>query len=336
MNRAPNPKVIGAFITAAGVLLVGLILFFGSASVFRTHDRFILFFDQSVNGLTVGSPVKFRGVPIGSVDRILIRAEGQRAGSTAIPVIIKVNRDRLAQDLGGIEAMFQPKTTEESVRSGLYGQLNLESFITGQLFVEFSVDPLKVADFRPHLEDPGGRVEIATVGSPFDQITEDVVQLVTDVSEVDLGRLTENVNRVLENLAVALEGIDSEGISTSVTRAADSVSDLVTSEEFTETVASLRSTLDEVRETVSTYDLEDGPFGGMLGRWTEQFGTTLRQLDELVASANQLTQPDSTLRFELENALRELGRASRSIRTFTEYLERNPNALITGRPEEEE
>lgn len=334
MNRNPNPKVIGAFITAAGILLTALVLFFGSFSAFRIFDRFILFFDQSVNGLNVGSPVKFRGVPIGSVERILIRAEGQRPSSTAIGVIVKINRERLEEDLGGAETLFRPRSTEESIRNGLVGQLSLESFITGQLFVEISVEPERTVGFKPHLETDGDMVEIPTLGSPLDQITDDVVQIVTEFSSIDLEELSGNVNRVLENLATALGGVDSEGISVSLTRAADTVSDFIGSEDFSGTLEDLRSTLAAIRTTTASYDLENGSMGERLDVWTGQLTQTLSSLDRLAQRADALIEPESDLRFEMEAALRELGAASRAIRSLAEYLERNPNALIRGREEE--
>jgi len=333
VNRTPNPKALGAFITVAGILLVAMVLFFGSASIFRQHARFILFFDQSVNGLNVGSPVKFRGVPIGSVDRILIRAEGQAPESTAIPVIIKVDRERLEDQLGGAGNLFQPKTTEACIESGLVAQLSLESFITGQLFVEFSVEPSKVKGYEKRLVESNGIVEIPTLGSPLDEVTDDVVEIVTEIGEVDFHKLTENLNAVLENLAATLGGIDSENLSRSIAEAADSVSAFVDAGEMEATLDTLRATLEKVGRTVESYDLKEGPMADALSEATERFGQTLTKLDRLVENADAMVDPESVLRYELENTLRELGRAARSIRALADYLERNPNALVTGRAE---
>ena len=136
MNYRPNTRLIGAFVSAAVVLIIALVMFFGSSSVFRKTTRFILFFDQSINGLSVGSPVKFRGVPIGSVERIMIRFDGQSEDATAIPVIIRIDRSRLEKDLGVTPDVLEMEALQRSIDRGLAAQLNLESFITGQLFVE--------------------------------------------------------------------------------------------------------------------------------------------------------------------------------------------------------
>ena len=91
----PNPKIIGAFVSLMLGLIVAMVMYFGTANFLNRSTHFILFFDQSVNGLQIGSAVKFRGVPVGEVKRIMIRAEGQREDSTAIPVIIEINPNHL-------------------------------------------------------------------------------------------------------------------------------------------------------------------------------------------------------------------------------------------------
>jgi paraquat-inducible protein B len=335
VNRKPQPKVIGAFVSVSLVLLVGLVIFFGSSSLLKQTTHFILFFDQSVNGLNVGSAVKFRGVPVGAVERIMIRAEGQDPNSTAIPVVIKIYRSRLENDLGASATAFEPETIQESLDQGLVAQLNLESFITGQLFVEFSFEPDDRKAFRRHQIGTDGMMEIPTLASSLDQITGDVAQLISGVGAIDLPRLNENLNKVLENATVVLAGIDSAAITESVTRAADEVTALVGSEDFKKTVVAIRDAFEEFKTTTVSFNMEAGPLADLIAQWTAKFSRTLEGVDHLTAEAGSLLEPDSNLRYEFETTLRELSQAAKSIRLLTDFLERNPNALLTGRPEED-
>jgi paraquat-inducible protein B len=334
--RKPQPKLIGAFVSASLLLLVGSILFFGSASLFKRTTRFILFFDQSVNGLNVGSLVKFRGVPVGSVERIMIRAEGQDPGSTAIPVLIQINRSRLEKDLGASASAFEPETIQASLDQGLFAQLNLESFITGQLFVEFSFEPEKIKMFHLHQTVVGDVMEIPTLASSLDQITGDLAQLISGAGAIDLPRLNENLNNALENMAVVLDGIDSAGITRSVTRAADEVTALTSSEDFKHTITAIRTAFDELKATSVSFNMTSGPLAKRLDLWATRFVDTLDGVDRLTRETGSLLDADSSLRYEFENTLRELSQAAKSIRMLTDYLERNPNALLTGRPEDGE
>lgn len=337
MNRTnPNPKVIGAFVTAALLLIVGMVLYFGTVSFVNRSAHFILFFDQSINGLNAGSMVKFRGVPVGQVRRVLIRAEGQSEASTAIPVIIEINRSRLERDLGVPSEIFTTTWMEESVERGLVAQLNLESFITGQLFVEISFEPEKIKDTEAHLAVANGMVEIPTLNSSLDQITADVAQIIADIGALDLQMLNANVNRLLVNAADVLEGIDSVGMSRSITGAADEITQLVGSEAFESALLAVRETLETVRATAESYNLSEGPLAETMATWTAQITRTLDGLDTFANDASALLKPGSDARYEFETMLREISRTARSIRLLSEYLERNPNALLTGRSEDPE
>lgn len=336
MNRTnPNPRVIGAFVTATVILIVVMVFYFGTASFLNRSTQCILFFDQSINGLTVGSAVKFRGVPVGQVRRIMIRSDEQIEASTAIPVIIEINRSRLEQDLGIPNDVFDSGWMQGSIDRGLVAQLNLESFITGQLFVEFSFEPDKMRDYQTHMESPNGLIEIPTLNSSLDQITADVAQIISDVSDLDLEELSENVNRLLVNAANALEGIDSEGISRSITKTSDAVTRFVESDTFEASLLAAREAFEDVSETAKSFNLSEGPLAERVDTWTVQITETLDALEVLSGDASALLKPGSEARYELESMLREISRAARSIRLLSEYLERNPNAVITGRGEDE-
>lgn len=331
MNK-PSPKLIGAFVAATLVLLVGMVMFLGSASLWSQSIRLILFFNQSVNGLNEGSPVKFRGVPVGSVERIFIRADGQNPDSNAIPVIIKIDRSRLAKDLGVVNQAFDPSFIKDSIERGLVAELSLESFITGQLFVELSFNPDRSSAPKTHMAEAGEMMEIPTLSSTLDQITDDAAEIIAALSAVDLEQLVENVNRVLENAAELLAGIDSREISRAVVGAADSVTAFVESDKLSKTLESAQVALNEIAETSRSLNLKKGPLAERLETWTTSLTSTLSELQQLTAKTSQMMAPDGSLRYELETMLREMSRASRSIRILADYLEENPNSILTGRP----
>jgi paraquat-inducible protein B len=330
VSRSISPKIIGAFVTASIAIFVMLILFFGSAKLFSQSIRYILFFEHSVNGLDVGSPVKFKGVPVGVVERILIRVEGQSKDSTSIPVIVKIDRSRLTNRLGTSVEVFDPVFIHEMIESGLVAQLNVESFITGQLFVEFSLQPEQVENFAKHRDSEYGMVEIPTLGSPFGEITDDVGNVISSFAEIDFYKTSKTINLVLENLVLVLQELDVEELSRSIIGAADQLTLLLKSGELQATLSSMRSALAQIEKTASTYDLEKG----QLAETIIQLNQTLDGLNRLVAGGNALIAPESDIRYGLQSSLRELSQAAKSLRIFINYLERNPNALLTGRPEE--
>ena len=70
MSKKANPTAVGAFALGALILLVGVILVFGSDRFMKRSMKAVLYFDESVEGLDVGAPVIFRGVKVGAVTDI--------------------------------------------------------------------------------------------------------------------------------------------------------------------------------------------------------------------------------------------------------------------------
>ena len=70
MSQRANPTLIGAFVVGAIALAVAGALILGGRQWFARPQPYVMFFDGSVAGLAVGSPVQYRGVPLGSVTAI--------------------------------------------------------------------------------------------------------------------------------------------------------------------------------------------------------------------------------------------------------------------------
>ena len=70
MSKPVNKKVIGIFVVVAIALVVAAVLILGSGKFFKTYPKYVMYFEGSVKGLSVGSPVNFRGVKVGNVTEI--------------------------------------------------------------------------------------------------------------------------------------------------------------------------------------------------------------------------------------------------------------------------
>jgi len=120
------------FVTGALILLVVGISVFGSGMLFEKADKYVLFFDGSVKGLSAGSPVVFRGVKIGNVDQINLLYD-RKTEAVFILVIIKVELSRVK---GAAERIGYPNYGE-LIKKGLRARLEMQSIVTGQLMISF-------------------------------------------------------------------------------------------------------------------------------------------------------------------------------------------------------
>ncbi len=143
MSRKANKTVIGLFVVVALVLLITGIVVFGSGTLFKRTNKFVLYFEGSVKGLSIGAPVTFRGVSIGTVKDISLIYDS-KAGTIMLPVIVEIEHGRIKdapsfEELGGDKKM---------IALGLRGKLEVQSFLTGQLMISFDFYPDRPAELR--------------------------------------------------------------------------------------------------------------------------------------------------------------------------------------------
>lgn len=70
MSAPSNHWKLGFFVVAGSCLFLAVLVFLGAESLQKETVTYSTYFDESVQGLDVGSPVKFRGVTIGNVSAI--------------------------------------------------------------------------------------------------------------------------------------------------------------------------------------------------------------------------------------------------------------------------
>lgn len=143
MTKKKNTAMIGGFVVGAVTLAIAGILLFGSGRFFKDELNYALFFEGSVKGMNPGAPVLFRGVKIGSVSDIQILPDPEEK-DIRVAVIIQIEPDRITH-LGKESEEDHRRKIRDLVDLGLRAQKNLQSFVTGQLLVQFDFYPDKPA-----------------------------------------------------------------------------------------------------------------------------------------------------------------------------------------------
>jgi paraquat-inducible protein B len=324
MSVKVSKTAIGAFVLGAVALLVAGVLVLGSGKFFTREFTYITFFDGSVKGLNVGSPVMFRGVKVGSVTNISIRVDRPKH-QLKIPVIFTVDPAKFK----GSRAEFQrdPRTVELIVAEyGLRAQLQTLSFVTGQLVLALDFFPDKPANFVGlNKQYP----EIPSIPAPLE----------------DLRKTLEDLpyRRIVDNLNLALAGINR----------------LVNSIDAQKTTKSLEAAIRDTRTLVQNLNTRVGPLADSIGRTARAADATLLETKEamtdvrseirqvlsdtektLETARTALSQSEQTLQSfsddsrsvtELNKTLREISATARSFRQLSDYLERHPESLIRGK-----
>lgn len=108
--------------------------------LYNEYLEYLLFFDESVRGLTSGAPVEYRGVRIGTVMTVPhffnMKKPLQIAFNRGIPVLIRVEAGRLYDSLTLQELQLE---LEQAVQQGLKAVLKTGNLLTGGLYVDLNI-----------------------------------------------------------------------------------------------------------------------------------------------------------------------------------------------------
>jgi len=189
MSKKANKTAIGVFVVGSAALLVIAVLVFGSGALFRQSDKYILFFNGSVKGLSVGAPVIFRGVKIGTVRDISLIYD-RKIQDVLIPVIIDVELSRVK---GAPEKIGYPEY-DLLIKQGLRARLEIQSFITGQLMISFDFYPDKPAKLCGIIKQYPELPTLPISPDIFDLMQELPIKEITDNLEDTVAGINKIVN----------------------------------------------------------------------------------------------------------------------------------------------
>jgi paraquat-inducible protein B len=329
MSAKANPAAIGGFFIGGLVIATVLIAFLASGSLFAERATYVSYFEGSAGGLDVGSDVKFRGVNIGRVADISLHAPGESAWF--IRVLYDLDVQRVAalgvdtEDFGSLEQHSR------AIERGMRAQLEVSSFVTGKLYIELDFLP----DTPVTLIDPEGPYrEVPTYRK--EGIGERAVDVLSTLAEIDTEGISDALLELLETVNNRIEDVDVPALLNSANRALDSIADLAESKDLAVAFDKLPDTLEEYRLLAATTREQVGPLLSRIDSTAAELGATVVALRSTVEQSNAMLDPESTLRYSLEQSLLELAAAARAFRELADFLERNPRALLTGRPDHDE
>ena len=323
-----NPTLIGAFVLGALGLAAVVIIVLGGAALFTPKQRAVVFFEGSVNGLTVGAPVNFRGVNVGSVDKIALQFDAATLNAR-IPVYLTLLPRQI--NLVGSKGQLSGLPFEGLIEKGLRAKLNLQSFVTGQLTVDLDFKPEAPAVFMGSPEP--GVPEIPATLSDFDAIKEQFSNIPFRQVADDVHRVVDAVREISDGTSSILKTMDAETKATSAEAQRTLRTATAALEQMQATLVSVKVTAEK---SSATLDAVGPQFAATLKRADVAFDhadATLKRIDGTFDQLTELTAPAAPLRLELEQTLRDLSKTAESLSDLAETLERQPNALLFGKEE---
>lgn len=306
MSQKPSYFRIGLFIVVALAILAGGLIVLGAGQMFRPRIYVETYVDGTVQGVDVGSPVKFRGVPIGRVSSINFTFNeygdpSQVGRFNYVRILMEVDREMFP-------GMFSENLTpviEKNVAQGLRARIEPQG-ITGINYIEINYvnDPKQfpplAVDWKPHY------YYIPSAPGQLTNMLDSVNNIMHQIEQLNISGMSKSISQLLENLNKAVTGADITKIS-----------------------ADLQSLLGEFRDALKAANvgqLSEDARAVLEG--LEKSNTQLQVVLKNLEPATRISGPQ--IRALVEN----LATASANFVQFSTEVKRRPSLLLWGTPPE--
>jgi phospholipid/cholesterol/gamma-HCH transport system substrate-binding protein/paraquat-inducible protein B len=319
MSAKTNYYKIGLFVIVGFVIVVIGIIVFGAGKFFREKVTIETYFNQSVQGLDVGAPLKFQGVQIGNVSHIAFVFNYYETDYNYVLV-----RAEIYPELVGIRKIEGKILDEEErtkllsgmIEKGLRLELSSQG-ITGVAFLNaIYLDParypiLKI-DWQPeYLYIPSAPGTITLITQAVENLTETIqdIDIKGIADKVDL--LLINTNKAVEDAQVAAVSQDIRRLVASLENNSKKLDAILESEEVKQSLRDASKALENIR--VASQELP---------RTIAEFNRGLRSINTFTASQQQ----------EIEIILDEIRRVSENLSELMDTARKYPSWVLFGNP----
>lgn len=334
MKTKLSPAAVGVFVI--GALAIGLIalLSFGGLSLFSKPHRFMVYFDESIHGLDLGSPVKLRGVRVGRVVDLAVHYD-EAATKSVVVVTCELNRNVITDEKGASLKIAGPADIQTMVDHGLRAQLGVLGLATGLLFVEL--------DFEDPAEYPAATfttppkfVVIPAVPSAISEYQASLSEILADLKKVDFAGISREAKTLLATANKKINEADVKGLSDRIGRAAEALTAFVESPEARQAFTNLNEALVATKAAVAKIDTQVDPVSEELKKTLVNAQTALKTIDSTAATTRRFVQRQGDVGDEITTALRQVAEAATALENLVSSLERNPTSLLVGKKKKPE
>jgi paraquat-inducible protein B len=230
-------------------------------------ETVVMYFNQSLRGLTPGTTVDFRGVVLGEVKSIGIEYDAKRR-EFSMPVVVQVYPERLGRRYAEDEkhsSYTAKQRLQYMVSRGLRAQLRTGNLLTGQLYVALDFFP-KAAPAT--IDTSSAIIELPTIPNSLDEIQSQIAEIAKKLSKVPFDQIAADLQKTLGTLNRTL--LNAEQLTKSLNNDV--------APEITAAMKDVRVTLDNANRTLS----DNAPL-------QQDIRATLQELTRSAASVRILT-----------------------------------------------
>ncbi len=334
MAKQINKTFIGGFVISTIAILVAGVILLGGGGMFKQTYKYVMFFEHSVKGLSVGAPVVWSGVEVGSVHSIVLEVDFDNL-SAKIAVIIETDPSRMI--IEGTRSPDARELVKSAIVRGLRAELALQSMVTGQMMIEldyFPDTPARLTGFQseyPEIPTKSSSMGMLTQkirNLPIGKIAAKLLSVLDNIEKVTgdskLQEILSNINTASQNLNTLILNTDSliVGVDASAKQVLDN---LVTAS------SDAQKFLVDARKLVKNTDSQVQPLSQKAQDAMVSTEAAMDQAKNTLVSINDFVDEYADSRQKLNRALDEIAAAAQSVDSLADYIERHPEAILRGK-----
>jgi len=342
---------IGLFVISGTALAVVAVIVLGAGTLFRKTILTETYFKQSVQGLDVGAPVKFRGVEVGRVQDITLVSQEYDTDRRYVLV-----RMAFFPEAGPVKVENGEETGPGAIRrriereteQGLRVRLAFQG-LTGTAYVEADyLDPERYPPFEIDWEPR--YPYCASAPSTITRLGEAVDRIMRDLERVDFQGISVGLGGSLAALTKAVEDVNVRAMSEEAVRflsemrqTNERIGELLAGDEIrgifddvSATAAALRRTAEGAEEPAKELFDNLPELSASVGSLAKKLDTAADDVTEILARLRRASYRLDDLMAgqqpNIERALENMGVISQNLRDLSETLKRDPSRLLFGKP----
>ena len=299
------------------------IILLGMSRFFHKGNYYVTYFNESVQGLDIDSPVKYRGVPVGRVERIEVAPD-----SKLIKVVLKIE-------------------TGQALERDIVSQLKSVG-ITGAMFIELDRRKAGEPDRSPPLSFPSEYPIVASKPSDISQFLQGIDDVLGKINRVDFEGIEQKIKNNLDRIEQTIAGVDVKGLSSSVQANLDGLRRILEDDKWRSILASidrasisLTALLDRGSGAVGAAEKAFSNLEGILTEKRETIRKVFDDFGKAVQNANLLLEKSQSvidgtedtvgdLKKDLLVTVKNLAHASENLNRLMEVLLDQPSQLLLG------
>ncbi|MEF9994984.1 MAG: MlaD family protein [Burkholderiaceae bacterium] len=328
---------LGIFVIATLGLAFAVLMTLGGPGLFKSKVMIETYFRESVSGLEVGSPVKFRGVPIGQVKQILLST--QAYPGTLTPAADRGALVVVRAELVGGSGEGLRRDLEAYVHDGLRAQTQLAG-ITGNLFLSLDfIDPRRFPPNTVEFQWTPEYSYIPSAPSATNQIIQNAQNFLANLDEADIKALVSNVARLADSTEQRVREINVKNINDTVAALHTALLRLdqqLTRAPLDQTMLGLRDVAQQINRLLqdpqipaAVGDLAQAAAGLRRLADSGEIERILKNLEQVSARTDQIVSGNQD---DIRTLIEDLRSSAVNLRALTETAKLYPAGLLFGEP----